>query len=42
MQETLPAIDWGQPWLAPWRRLAELLGWPWAPAEVDAGASAPG
>ena len=24
------------------RRLAELLGWPWAPAEVGAGASAPG
>ena len=23
MQETLPAIDWGQPWLAPWRGLGE-------------------
>ena len=23
MQETLPPIDWGQPWLAPWRGLGE-------------------
>ena len=23
MQETLAPIDWGQPWLAPWRGLGE-------------------